>query len=315
MPSATLLVLIFGLVFFVSAAVGIVWWASRSSANRHRDEGVGLPLFSVSLTESRWTPAQQRPAISAQRSAGYTNGSHAAVAEREPVAAHRAATDRLSARESEPFEAVSPPAAPVRAAPARPEPAPKVAVPKEPVHPKRPSRTPPKSNAVPAPETAAEAEASVPAQPTPLPETPSLPDPIGITAHGVPGTQVEGHLLRYSVPQEGTLQFLPGRLEILNGLDTGREVRFVRVPGPDGTEVTFGRSEGPAYKHVQLREGTVSRAHARMRLSEGQWHLTNLSATNPVVYNDRTLAQGEEQPIADGDRIEMGEVVFGFRSR
>jgi pSer/pThr/pTyr-binding forkhead associated (FHA) protein len=126
---------------------------------------------------------------------------------------------------------------------------------------------------------------------------------------------VEGHLLRFSVPQEGTLQFLPGRLEVSGGLDAGREIRFVRVPGPDGTQVTFGRSEGPAYRHIQLREATVSRLHARLSLREGTWHLTNLSATNPAVYNGRTLNTGEEQPLSDGDRIEMGEVLFGFRSR
>lgn len=140
-------------------------------------------------------------------------------------------------------------------------------------------------------------------------------DSADIMADGVPGRMIEGQALRFSVPQEGTLQFLPGRLEIASGKDAGRDIRFVNVPGPNGTEVTFGRSEGPAYRHVQLREGTVSRSHARMRLLEGTWHLCNLSATNPVVYNGRLLEAREEQPLADGDRIEMGEVVFGFRSR
>ena len=121
--------------------------------------------------------------------------------------------------------------------------------------------------------------------------------------------------MRFSVPAEGTLQFLPGRLEISGGADAGREIRFVRVPGPDGTVVTFGRSEGPAYRHIELREATVSRRHARLRLEGARWHLTNLSATNPVVHNGRLLDDREEQPLTDGDRIEMGEVVFGFRSR
>jgi len=136
-----------------------------------------------------------------------------------------------------------------------------------------------------------------------------------VAAHGVPGAMVEGHLLRFSVPAEGTLQFLPGRLEVAAGRDAGREIRFVRVPGPNGEEVTFGRSEGELYRHVQLRDQTVSRSHARMRLVDGTWHLLNLSQTNPVVHNGRALVGGEEQPIADGDRIEMGEVLFTFRSR
>jgi hypothetical protein len=126
---------------------------------------------------------------------------------------------------------------------------------------------------------------------------------------------VEGHALRFSVPVEGTLQFLPGRLEISSGLDTGREIRFVRVPGPDGVEVTFGRTEGPLYRHVQLRDQTVSRSHAKMRFTDGRWRLTNLSTTNPVAHNGQILSMGDEPVLNDGDRIEMGEVVFTFRSR
>jgi hypothetical protein len=143
----------------------------------------------------------------------------------------------------------------------------------------------------------------------------SIPTSTAVTAHGVPGAMVEGERLRYSVPVEGTLQFLPGRLEIAAGRDAGREIRFVRVPGPDGTEVTFGRSEGELYRHIQLRDQTVSRAHARMRLLDTTWHLLNLSQTNPVVHNGYALPGGEERALADGDRIEMGEVLFTFRSR
>jgi hypothetical protein len=137
----------------------------------------------------------------------------------------------------------------------------------------------------------------------------------GVYSDGVAGSVVEAHGLRFSVPPEGTLQFLPGRLEISAGLDTGREIRFVHVPGPNGTEVTFGRNEGPLYRHIQLRDQTVSREHARMTLFEGQWSLANLSRTNPVALNGRILGLGEQQTLQDGDRVEMGEVVFSFRSR
>ena len=132
---------------------------------------------------------------------------------------------------------------------------------------------------------------------------------------GVPGAMIEGHQFRFSTPVEGTLQFLPGRLEISSGLDTGREIRFVRVPGPNGTEVTFGRNVGPLYRHIQLRDQTVSREHARLVFADGNWTLTNLSKTNPVAHNGRILRLAEEQPLGDGDRLEMGEVVFNFRSR
>jgi len=136
-----------------------------------------------------------------------------------------------------------------------------------------------------------------------------------VSSAGVPGTMVEGHALRFSVPAEGTLQFLPGRLEIGSGLDAGREIRFVNVPGPDGTDVTFGRGEGPLYRHVQMRDKTVSRQHAVMQWRAGHWFLRNLSQTNPVARNGAVLDTVDAPCLQDGDRIEMGEVLFTFRSR
>jgi hypothetical protein len=126
-----------------------------------------------------------------------------------------------------------------------------------------------------------------------------------------------GETLRFALPDEGTLRFLPGRLEVVAGPDAGREIRFVAPPGRgDAVEITFGRNEGPPYRHVQLLARTVSRLHASMSLEDGHWSLQNLSATNPVVLNGRALAPDEVAPLlVDGDRVEMGEVVFTFHSR
>jgi FHA domain-containing protein len=147
----------------------------------------------------------------------------------------------------------------------------------------------------------------------------------------VDGEAVDGASVRYWRPADGTLQFLPGRLEVIAGRDAGQEIRFVRTPGPDGTRVTFGRAEGAPYRHVQLREPTVSRTHARMTLEasagnsnrmpsdSGRWRLENLSATNPVVVNGRPLAADGSAAgsvsLGEGDRIEMGEVVFRFHEK
>ncbi|GAB1341996.1 FHA domain-containing protein [Gemmatimonas sp.] len=169
------------------------------------------------------------------------------------------------------------------------------------------TRTPPSSPVVP-----------TPAVPTPLVPASSSPIPSDhpiVSDAGVPGTMVEGHALRFSIPAEGTLQFLPGRLEVGSGIDAGREIRFVRVEGPNGIEVTFGRADGEMYKHVQLRDKTVSRAHAVMRFQHAMWHLQNLSHTNPVVYNGVQMAGDAVQALTDGDRVEMGEVQFTYRSR
>jgi hypothetical protein len=145
------------------------------------------------------------------------------------------------------------------------------------------------------------------------------------------GEAVEGASIRFWRPADGTLQFLPGRLEIAAGRDAGQEIRFVRTGGPDGTCITFGRADGPPYRHVQLREPTVSRSHARMVLDQPasgsrdgsppqpRWRLENLSSTNPVVINGRSLdANGGVMAsvmLSEGDRIEMGEVAFVFRER
>lgn len=159
---------------------------------------------------------------------------------------------------------------------------------------------------------------------TPLAATAAPNDAMG-------GTAVDGASVRYWRPADGTLQFLPGRLEVIAGRDSGQEIRFVRTPGPDGSRVTFGRAEGAPYRHVQLREPTVSRTHARMTLeavsSNGansgtgtpRWRLENLSATNPVVVNGKPLASDGSESCSvvldEGDKIEMGEVVFRFHTR
>ena len=148
------------------------------------------------------------------------------------------------------------------------------------------------------------------------------------------GEAVDGASIRYWRVADGTLQFLPGRLEIAAGRDAGHEIRFVRTAGPDGTIITFGRAEGAPYRHVQLREPTVSRAHARMALESvngtplslspsnvgaSRWRLENLSTTNPVIVNGKALdPQGGSRAVvilSEGDRIEMGEVAFVFRAR
>jgi PPM family protein phosphatase len=135
------------------------------------------------------------------------------------------------------------------------------------------------------------------------PSTPATP----------PSTWIDAGPVRFEEPPEGTLQLLPGRLELQSGEGQGREIRFVRVPGTD-PEVTLGRSEGPAYRHIQLRSPTVSRLHARMHFHDGTWSIVNESTTNPTILNGTAMdASDGATLLRDGDRIEMGEVVFLFR--
>jgi hypothetical protein len=111
----------------------------------------------------------------------------------------------------------------------------------------------------------------------------------------------------------GTLQLLPGRLEVVSGLEQRAEIRFVKAPGRD-TTITLGRNPGEAPAHVQLPIPTVSGLHARMQYQHGSWFITNLSRTNPVVVNGAEL-NGSGASLHDGDQIELGEVVLRFRAR
>ena len=112
----------------------------------------------------------------------------------------------------------------------------------------------------------------------------------------------------------GTLRMLPGRLEVLGGLPTRAEIRFVRLGTGDQT-VTLGRQPGPPYEHVQLPSQTVSRQHAVMRYSRGGWSIANLSETNPLRVNgDETVVGEAAIALRDGDLIEMGEVQLRFRT-
>jgi hypothetical protein len=131
------------------------------------------------------------------------------------------------------------------------------------------------------------------------------------SAHLVEGTQV-----RFFRAEEGTLEFLPGRLEIVGGEDTGQEIHFARQVGEEDVIVTFGRSEGPPLRHIQLLDPTVSRQHARMSYMGMHWHLSNMSTTNAVLLNGAPLPDhGDGITLQDGDRVEMGAVVFVFHAR
>ncbi len=146
------------------------------------------------------------------------------------------------------------------------------------------------------------------APPSPAPTSPPQQNGSGARPAPAPAVAVSGGAM------EGTLQLLPGRLELLEGGGAGmaREVRFVRVPGRD-PEVTFGREEGDPFLHVRLNLPTVSRRQARLRFRDGRWTLHNESHTNPtLVSGDPLSPDGPGRVLNDGDRIEMGTVIYRF---
>jgi hypothetical protein len=120
--------------------------------------------------------------------------------------------------------------------------------------------------------------------------------------------------MRFRRPTDEPVQLIPGRLEVLAGSTRHREILFVRVPGKP-PHLYLGRDPGPAPQYVGLGSPTVSRRHARFSYADGRWVVRNLSQTNPLVVNDEELTDLDgERPLADGDRLELGEVVLRFHS-
>jgi pSer/pThr/pTyr-binding forkhead associated (FHA) protein len=113
-------------------------------------------------------------------------------------------------------------------------------------------------------------------------------------------------------PPNEAVQVLPGRLHVLSGEAAGKELRLFSRVG-ERPRIVVGREAGPRHRHITLRSPTVSRRHARMEFIDGQWTITNLSATNPVLVNDRALTDPSSvKTLANGDRIELGEVALRF---
>jgi hypothetical protein len=120
--------------------------------------------------------------------------------------------------------------------------------------------------------------------------------------------------VRFHRPSDDVVQLMPGHLEVLAGDNRHQEIRFVRVQGQQ-PHLILGRNPGRSPQHISLNSSTVSRQHARLAFAGGKWAVANLSKTNPVVVNDEELGNGDgERPLADGDRIELGEVVLRFHA-
>lgn len=155
------------------------------------------------------------------------------------------------------------------------------------------------------------------APPPPAPPRRSVGErPVGIPM----SVDVDNHApatsetVRFVRPSDEVVQLLPGHLEVLSGDARHQEIRFVRVAGQQ-PQLILGRNPGRSPQHVALNSSTVSRQHARLAYTGGKWAVANLSTTNPVVVNDQELTNldGERQ-LADGDRIELGEVVLRFHA-
>ena len=114
-----------------------------------------------------------------------------------------------------------------------------------------------------------------------------------------------------------TMVFIPGKLEIISEVDTGKSFRIAGYPSPKGNIVTIGResvSGDRQYSHIQINKkfGTVSRKQAEIREKDGKIYIKNLSNINLTQLNGRELAEGEMPELQIDDIIRTGELEFKY---
>lgn len=112
-----------------------------------------------------------------------------------------------------------------------------------------------------------------------------------------------------------TLKLIPGKLEIVTGLDKGKEFRMNAIPGPNGCIITIGREKlsGDAeFSHIQLLEKTVSRKQAEIHFRDNKLFIKNLSETNFTQLNGLELRFDEMAEVKPTSIIKTGEVEFRY---
>ena len=98
--------------------------------------------------------------------------------------------------------------------------------------------------------------------------------------------------------------------------ETGTRVRLVVMAGKaQGKAIEVARSKfligRDASCHLRPNSPTISRLHTTIERRGGRVFVRDLGAKNSTILNDRAL-QGEEAEVADGDRLQVGPLLFTF---
>lgn len=157
-------------------------------------------------------------------------------------------------------------------------------------------------------------DTTIPKTPIPgnisLAETPPLQTPPAPTL--VNSRVTESRTIKMQTPAAATVKMLPGYLEVLGDDGDLKEIRLFHPPGDSTPEITFGRAEGRALGHVQLKPETVSKRQAALAFEDGDFRLVNYSDVNATRVDNTTLGVNESCTLSGGELIEMGEVRFRF---
>ena len=103
-----------------------------------------------------------------------------------------------------------------------------------------------------------------------------------------------------AVPAPAAEPNAPGHLILVGGALDGFEGNATFALAPD---TLIGRS---ADCQVSLPSSLVSTQHARLRLDDGVWFLSDLGSTNGTTVNRRAVRR--EQRLEYGDLIQVGDL-------
>jgi len=116
----------------------------------------------------------------------------------------------------------------------------------------------------------------------------------------------------YQLPERGTVQLLPGRLEPLIPEVIQQEVRFQQASSGEQS-VTLGWELGDPPHHVTLDHPSVQPLHAKMTYQNGRWMIESLATHDPVEVNGTPVPSASgPYLLAHGDQIRIGEALFRF---
>jgi hypothetical protein len=86
--------------------------------------------------------------------------------------------------------------------------------------------------------------------------------------------------------------------------------------------ITLGRNDLAAGAIVDVdltahqgREKRVSRRHARLCYAGGLVHVEDAGSMHGTYLNKQRLADGQREPLADGDELRLAEMVFRIELR
>lgn len=140
---------------------------------------------------------------------------------------------------------------------------------------------------------------------TTLPPLSRRPDPAPPTATQVMGSQV----IDLSPPLDDRTRILqpePAQplplawLVVMNGHRAGKEFRLEML-------TDIGRDS--RYNPASVEDPTMSRQHARVRLEKEGFVIYDLASANGVLVNGQ---KEQRRKLENGDRITIGQTVFGF---